>query len=173
MRNSILKILTVLGLVVFLTSQSVYGQAPPNHIKFSYIVDKLNSTSRNKKKNEKINDSLIKEIQERKVNFILTKQNEEFLRKKGSNDSLIKTIQENVSESVLESEKYFEKMEALYQKFQNNRKGPAIENYKIALEAAKEYLEKYEIVHPGDDVSRYIKYQIPKLEEKIKNLQNQ
>ena len=38
---------------------------------------------------------------------------------------------------------------------------------------AKEYLEKYEIVHPGDDVSRYIKYQIPKLEEKIKNLQNQ
>ena len=172
MRNQICKILIVVGLFVFLTSLPIYGQETLNYINLSYIADKLNSTSRNKKKNEKINDSLIKEIQNRKVNFILTEQNEEFLRKKGGNDSLIKTIRESLPEEILESEKYYAEQEALFLNFLVNRKGPTIEKYKVALEAAKEYIEKVKLNDCGD-VIKYLKFQIPKLEEKIKNLQNQ
>lgn len=172
MKNQIYVILIFFGLIVFLTSQSVYGQEKPNYINLSYIVDKLDSTSRNKQKSAKTNESLIKEIQERKVNFILTKENEDFLGKKGGNDSLIKTIQENVSEGVLESKKYHEEMDALFQKFLNNRKGPTLEKYKIAIAAAREYIEQVKLNDCGD-VIKYLKFQIPKIEEKIKSLQNQ
>lgn len=153
----------ILGLIILLFSLNTNAQKISNYINLSYIVKKLESVSQN---NEKIISKLIKEIQERKVDFILTKENEDVLRKKGSNDLLVKTIQENNSKNTLESE--IDNTEVLYQKFLNNRKGPTLENYKIALEAAKELIEKYEL--DPNDVKQYIKAQIPKLEDKIEEI---
>lgn len=55
--------------------------------------------------------------------------------------------------------------EAIYKKFTDNFNGKTVEQRKIAIEAGKEYLQKYEA--DNDEVVAYIKRVLPKVEKSI------
>ena len=99
MKNHTYKIsLIFIALFVFLNALQL--QAQENNVNLNYIFSKL--TSQTSKSSEEINTELIKEISSRKVNFVLTSENEETLKKLGATGLLIGTIDENASEKVRE-----------------------------------------------------------------------
>ena len=97
MKNHTCKIILIfIALVVFLNAQQL--QAQENNVNLNYIFSKL--TSQTDKSTEEINTELIKEISKRKVDFILSLEDEESLKNSGANNLLIGTIDENASEET-------------------------------------------------------------------------
>ena len=183
MKNWSLKSLFIIWIIVFLICQAqIYGQDKSNFINFNYILFKLTFTSRINHSNEEINAQLIKEIRERKVDFILKAENEKALKDAGGSDLLLKEILENLPKTVeieikhLDAKsKFFADAETLYDRFLVNRKGPEVEKYKIAIEAGEEFIKRYgdeekireeyreEFKKGFKEVVEYIQKQLPKL----------
>lgn len=165
--------LVLIGVIVFLLSQSqLYGQEKTDYINLNYILVKLTFTSRISHPNEEINKQLIKEIIERKVDFILTTENERAIKEVMGNDKLLQAIRENAPKTIKEEFKikeilrlakelktkeelerklnnldeksrFFAEAEILYEKFLSHRKGDTVQKIEIAFKAGKEFIEKY------------------------------
>src|SRR5688572_12954679 len=133
MKNYTFKLFLIFtGLFVFLTAQNTPAQKKSDFVNLNYILTKLTFTSRISKSAEQINDELIKEIRERKVDFILEKEIEKEIEKAGGNKLLIKTIRKNLREGFKErvslskqihSNKDNKENLALYKKYTDNFRG--------------------------------------------------
>lgn len=133
---------------------SVTAQQTPEKsdlVDLNDILSKLTFTSRISKSAEQINEELTKLVRERKVNFVLGSENEKQIKDAGGNDQLIEAIRENFKGEVktltelpakTSSDKAFEENATLYSKITKNYKGN-LEQMKIALEAAIEYVASY------------------------------
>lgn len=172
MKNYASKLGLIFAFVVFLSSQILYGQENPNYLTFEYLLGKLTFTSRINRTNEEVNDKLIKEIQEKKVDFFLTDEKEKSIREARGTDFLIKAIRDNMPKSVEdefkikeivrlakeqkdkeefeqklksldEKSRFFAEAEILYEKFLKYRKGANLEDIKTAIKLGKEFIEKY------------------------------
>lgn len=172
MKNFSRKLSLFLGLIVFVFSININAQQKANYITLNYILSKLTFTSRINHTNEEINNKLIKEIQERKVDFFLTDEREKSIKEARGTDFLIKVIRENTPKSIEEEEKikeivriakeleskkeleqklnnldektrFFVEAEILYQKFLDYRKRQNFDEIKVAIEIGKEFLQKY------------------------------
>ncbi len=122
-----------ISLFVFLIGQQVQAQRE-NHLNFNDIRETLVSKSRNSKTTEEINEQLITDIRKRGVDFMLSTEGEDALKKAGGSDLLIKSIRENLPKKLEKS--------ILYGKFLNNY-DRTTKQMKIAVEAAKEYVKKF------------------------------
>ena len=98
-----------------------------------------------------INERLIKTVSERKVYFLISKDEEVALKKEGASDLLIKTIRENLPPAVGEPM-------ILYKKFTDNYNGNATQR-KTAVEAAREFVQKYSDYKDSKDAEA-VKYAV-------------
>ena len=144
------------GLFIFLSNYQVQGQ-PEKPLNLSDIKAKLTSAFRVSEPAAEINEQLVKEICNRRVNFTLISEDEKSLKKAGASDLLIKTIRENSTEETKE-------MTSLYEKYEVNYQAVNIEQKKIALDAAKEFVKKYENSECLKEQVNYFKEAIPALE---------
>ncbi len=129
-----------------------------DRISVSYILSKFIFTSRITKPAEPINEKLVEEIIERKVNFRLDAENKKSLKEAGASDLLLKTISENYQPgSEIEAER-------LYHIYMNNYQSNKIENLKMAIDAAKEFVKKFEKDGCYAEQVKYFKDAIPMLE---------
>lgn len=109
-----------------------------DRISLGYILSKFLFTSRITKPAEPINQELIEEVLKRKVNFQLNAENEKSLKQAGVSDLLLKTISQNYQPgSEVEADR-------LYQKYIENYQSQDIKKLRIAIEAAKEFVKKFE-----------------------------
>ena len=120
---------------------------------------KLVFTSRISKSTEEINEQLVKDIKERKVNFILSYEDEESLKKTGASEALIKVIRENLPKEI-------ERKIILYKKYTDNYDGN-VSQKRIAIDAAKEYIKRYGENEEDKEIIDYLKKTIPILENQI------
>lgn len=150
-----------IGLFVFQSNYKVQGQQE-KPLNLSDITAKLTFASRSDKPIEKINEQLVKEVCNRKVDFTLTSGEESSLKKAGASDLLIRTIRENSPEETKE-------MILLYEKYVVTYQTPNIEQKKIALDAAKEFVRKYENSECLKEQVNYFKQAIPVIERRIKS----
>jgi hypothetical protein len=150
-------IFILIGLFVFANQQQVLGQEGKNSLNINDVLVKLVFNTRFNKSIEDINKQLIKDIQERKVDFRLSLEDEKSLKKIGASDSLIKAIRENFS-------KILQEQIILYKKFTDNYNGD-FEQKKIALEAAKEFVKRYSYEAKFKDIIEYFKSNIPAFEK--------
>jgi hypothetical protein len=139
----IIKLSVFLGLVLFFGQTAVAQEdkcllSESNFVTLKHILSKFRFTSRKTKSVEQLNKELIDEILERKVNFQLNAENEKSLKEAGASDLLIKTISEN-SQPEVETEAM-----RLYQLYVDNYKSDDAKSLKIALNAAKEFVKKFE-----------------------------
>lgn len=149
--------LIFIGLLIFLTAQiQIQGQDKTDHINLNYILSKLTFTSRISKSTEQINEELIKEIQERKVDFVLTSKDEEELIKANANDLLIKTIDKNASDETKENLK-----QIIYSTL-----GEHPQNTERRIELGKQYIRVFEDNLDYKVQIEYLKKAIPALEKK-------
>lgn len=146
------------GLFILLTSQQSQGQEE-RPLNLNDIQKVLVFRSRISVTTAELNYQLISEIRKRKVNFILTLDDEKSLKKAGGGDLLIKTIQENLPEKLREKI-------ILYQKYVDNYAG-TLKQKKIALEAAREYVKKYSDSKDDKEIIDYFNAAIPVLEQHI------
>lgn len=153
-----------ISLFVFLIGQQQIQAQQEKHLNFNDIRETLVSKSHISKTTEEINEQLVTDIRKRGVSFILTSEDEDALKKAGGSDLLIKSIRENLP-------KRLEERIILYRKYVNNYDG-TIEQKKIAVEAAKEFVKKFSDDKDVKDVIDYFKAAIPDL-EKIINTQNE
>ena len=56
----------------------------------------------------------------------------------------------------------------IYQKFLDNRKGPELEKYKLAVTTGKEYLEKCKSLEESTEITDYVQKQLPNVEKTVK-----
>ena len=131
-------------------------------ITLDYLLTKLESASPETDSKEKIIKELKGEIVERKMISALSYANEKRLRSVGANDSLIKTIRKNLSKPSEEEISLYNSFITCYQS--NN-----VEQTKKALEAAKEFVRKFENDGCHVELVKYFKEVIPVLETYIKN----
>ena len=141
------------------SSSQENGCSQSNRISVGYILSKFVFTSRITKPAGPINEKLIEEVLERKVNFKLNAEYEKSLREAGASDLLLKTISENYQPGT-EIE-----VERLYQIYINNFQSNKAENLKLALDAAKEFVRKFEIDGCQAEQVKYFKDAIPIIEE--------
>lgn len=159
--NRIFSVISI-GLFAFLLFQQETVGQEKAALNLNEILSKLTFTSRINNKESEINEKLITAVRERKVNFILTSEDEKSLRKAGGNDLLIKTIRENLPEKL-------EEQIILYKKFTDNYNGKTVENRRIALEAAKEFVKKYSDDESVKEIVKYFTAYIPKFEKIIRS----
>jgi hypothetical protein len=74
-----------ISLFIFLIGQQVQAQQD-KPLNLDDILSKLTFTSRIKTSTEEINRQLITDVRKRKVNFTLTRENKDSLKKAGGND---------------------------------------------------------------------------------------
>lgn len=152
---------TIIILIVlfgFINIQQVQGQQKIKYLSACNIFDNLVFGLRFNTSIDQINKSLIKEIQERGVDFTLMSEEEEkSFKKLGASDLLIKAIRENFSKTIQERIN-------LYKKFTDNYNG-TLDQKKIALEAAKEFVEKYADDADSKDIIEYFRSNIPAMEK--------
>lgn len=139
----IIKLSVFLGLVLFFGQTAVAQEdkcllSESNFVTLKHILSKFRFTSRKTKSVEQLNKELIDEILERKVNFQLNAENEKSLKEAGASDLLLKTISEN-SQPEVETEAM-----RLYKLYVDNYKSDDAKSLKIALNAAKEFVKKFE-----------------------------
>lgn len=127
------------------------------------IASKLNFTSQISKSKDEINQQLIDEIGERKINFILNETDENTLKKDGANDLLIKAIYLNSTNKI-------EEQKILYEEFTNNYSGN-LQQRKIAVKAAKEYVRRYSDEKDSKEMINYLVQYISLAEEHNKRLE--
>ncbi len=126
----------------------VFGQKP-KPITLDEIISKLTLNSQNEKSADENNRQPIEEISERKVNFSLDEQGEKSLKKAGASDLLITAIYLNSTNKI-------EEQKVLYQSFVDNYSG-SLQQRKIALEAAKEFVRKYSDDKESEKIIEYFK----------------
>ncbi len=153
-----------ISLFVFLIGQQQVQAQQEKHLNLNHIRERLASKSRGSKTTKEINEQLIADIRKRGVNFHLTSKDKNSLKKAGGSNLLIKTIRENLS-------KNFKEQTLLYQKFVDNYDG-TIEQKKIAIEAAKEFVKKFSDDEDVKEVIDYLNTAIPDLEYVIANKGN-
>ena len=161
-RRETLKVFFFLGLLT-LFCQTVFGQKDHcgNPFSFDEILSKF--TTRRTISSEPINKELSGEIAKRKIGFELNEANEKTLRDAGANDSLIKLIRENVFQDAIDEK-------ILYAKYFENYDSVKVEKIKIAIEAAKEFIEKFENKECHTELVKYYKEAIPQLIKTIKDI---
>lgn len=147
------------GLFIFLFGHQLIQAQQEAPLIFDEILSKLKITSQTKESLKKLNEQLIKDVRMRRVDFDLTLKNKKALTKVGGNYFLIKAINEN-------SPKYIEAKAILYRKFTDNYNG-TIEQKKIALEAAQEYMFRYGSDQEDRQVIDYFRETIPKMQRII------
>ena len=155
-RKSIVTIICI-GLLIFLVGQQEIQGQQEKPVSFEHIKAKLVFRSRISKSNEEINKQLIIDIRKRGVNFILSSVDTKILKKIGANDLLIKAILENLSKEL-------EEQIILYKKYTDNFNG-TIKQKKIAIEAAKEFVNKYSDNKELKDIIDYFRKNGPFLEK--------
>jgi len=104
------------GLFVFLIGQQEISGQQKKEVNLNDILSKLTFTSSISKKKPEINEQSIADILERKVNFILSLEDEQSVKKAGGSELLIKTIRENLPKKI-------EEKILLYNKFVINYNG--------------------------------------------------
>ncbi len=149
-----------ISLFVFLIGQQRVQAQRENHLNFNDIRETLVSKSRNSKTTEETNEQLITDIRKRGVDFMLSTEGEDALKKAGGSDLLIKSIRENLPKKLEKN--------ILYGKFLNNY-DRTTKQMKIAVEAAKEYVKKFSDDDDKDvkEIIDYFKSVIPELEKAI------
>ena len=150
-------------IVVFVSfnTQQVYGQQRVKYVNVCQVFDNLVFGLRFNNNIAEINKLMIKQIQERGVDFKLqNKEEENSFRKIGASDLLIKAIRENYSKEL------GEKID-LYKKFTDNHASKNPEQSKIAIDAAKEFIKRYSDVEEDKDIIEYFKKWIPATEKQI------
>ena len=152
-------VIICIGLFVFANSQKIQGQEKKDYLNLNSIRLKLVFTSRISKSTEEINEQLVKDIKERKVNFILSYEDEESLKKTGASEALIKVIRENLPKEI-------ERKIILYKKYTDNYDGN-VSQKRIAIDAAKEYIKRYGENEEDKEIIDYLKKTIPILENQI------
>lgn len=158
--SKIIKLSVFLGLIFFF-GQTVLSSQCPERISHNDILAKL--TSSKAKSLAQLNEELINEVLQRKVDFELTENKEKSLRFFGANDLLIKTIREN----RLEKSELEEDSKKLYEMFINSEKKPDSEEINRILEFSKIYVNKYEHYECEKEIVRYLKESIPVLEKQL------
>lgn len=128
------------------------------------ILVKLTFTSRISKTAKQINGELIKQINERKVGFGLTKHDEQEIKKRGGNLALIKAIKANFLET--RSPEIIEQ-ETLYKKFIGCHQKTDLESRKLCLGIAKEIVQKWENIHGDETQINYFRGYISHIEKLI------
>lgn len=157
--RQILKFSVCLALVLFL-GQTVSGQGNEcgGELSFDEILTKF--TIRKTISAEPVNKELIGQVIKRKTDIELSAANEKTLRDAGASEVLVKAIRENVSAKSVEAVR-------LYRAYVENYQSEKIENLKIALDAAKEYIRKFENDGCNIEVVKYFKDAVLVLEEKF------
>lgn len=162
------KIATIfIGFFILLSCQQIQGQQEIKYVSACNIFDNLVFGLRFDSSIDEINKVLVKRVQELGVDFTLSLEEEKSFRKIGASDLLIKAIRENFSKTLRE------KID-LYKKFTDNYNGKTIEQKKIAVDAAKEFIEKFSDEEDGSKILiEYLRKVIPALEKQIvKQTQN-
>lgn len=153
---------TCIGLFIFLAGQrQVEGQIE-EQLTLKQIIKTLKFKSKSKSMNN-VNEQLIMDVRNRTVGFELTAKSEKTLKNAGANAKLIKVIRENTLKSLNEAT-------TLYKKFTDNYDG-TLEQKKLALTAAKEFMDKYSSNDEANNrqVINYLREFIPYLEQVIRN----
>lgn len=178
MKYHICKTLTVsicVGLFVFFIGQQQAQGQRKKALSLNEILVKLSFTSRINRSIEEINEQIILEVNNRRVNFVVTSKDEESLRKAGGNDLLIKVIRKNPPKSLKEKIDLLQEKQILYKKFTDNYNG-TLEQKRTAIEAAKEYLRKYENEKEMDENDKqiidYFRLNLPAFIEMINRKKN-
>ena len=140
MKSTIKAVATLIFLLIFGGIQQTHGQENQNYFDFEEILTKLNSASNNEKSLGEINAQLIKDIQKRKVDFILTSEDKKSLKKAGGSKLLIKSLSENVFKK---EQDLINQRQSLYKKFTDNYASKNPDQLKIAIEAGKEFVKRY------------------------------
>jgi len=99
MRTCFLRFVIFAICIGFLIISQVQGQEK-EFVNLQEIRKTLVFRSRIKITTEELNERLISEIRNRKVNFILTSEEEDSLKKVGGSNLLIKTIRENLPKKL-------------------------------------------------------------------------
>lgn len=147
-----------LSIFVIANSLQVYGQQKEKLVSACHIFDNLVFGLRFNSSIVEVNRRIIKQIQERGVDFRLeSKEEENSFRKIGASELLIQAIRGNFS-------KILQEQTILYKKFTDNYNGTP-EQKKIALYAAKEYIEKYAEDEESKDIIEYFRKTIPAMEK--------
>jgi len=155
---------TFISLFVFLIGQQQVQAQQGKPLNLNDIQKTFISTSHISKTIEELNEQLITDIRKRKVNFILTSEDEDSLKKAGGSDLLIKEIRENLPERTKEKI-------ILYQEYLNNYDKKTVPEIKIAVKAAKEYVKKFSDDKDDKEIIDYFKAAIPNLEKNIADLE--
>lgn len=157
MKNYTFKLFLIFTfLFVFLTAQQFKAQERSDFINLNYILSKLMSEPA-----WEINQNLIEEIREQKVDFILTSEDEGRLKKSGANDLLIKTIDENASEKVKEEivQKVFNSVEGC------NKSGLSSKQKEHLIKYGKQFIRVFSNDSEYEPQVKYLKKAIPQLEK--------
>ena len=145
----------------FFNTQQVYGQQEVKYVTVCQVFDNLVFGLRFNNNIAEINKWLIKQIQERGVDFKLeSKEEENSFRKIGASDLLIKAIRENYSKEL-------EEKSDLYKKFTENYASKNPEQLKIAIESGKEFVKRYREDESVKEIVDYLVKTIPALERRI------
>jgi hypothetical protein len=149
------------GCFVFSINHQQIQAQQKNSLSFKDILSKLNSASRINNSVKEVNEQLIIDVRNHGISFDLTLKNKESLRKIGSSDFLIKVIDEH-------SPKHIKEKAILYQKFTDNYIGTIVQK-KIALEAAKEFIMRYNNDQELDNktIINYFREVIPLFQQMI------
>ena len=111
-RKFIRQIFFYIGLFALAFQNAPAQEEKPKPLSLNDILAKLTFTSRIDKTGEQINDKLIKQINKRKVDFELSKNDEQQIKKRGGTIALINAINENYLEEVV-SQKMKEQRECI------------------------------------------------------------
>ncbi len=152
------------GLLIFIINQQSVQAQQENPLNLSLIRKTLFLRFRLGESNEEINGKLIAEINIRKVDFILTSEDEEVLKKAGGSDLLIKAIRGNLPKEVETKLIRIEEQKILYTKFTDNYNG-TVEKKKIAIEAGKEFIKRYSDDRSVKEIIDYLVINVPQLEK--------
>ena len=163
-QNSI-KTFILIGLFIFLIGeQEVQCQQKMKYVTSEIVLDNLIFGLRLTKSIDEINRRLIEQIKKYKVDFTLRSEEEKAFKRIGASDLLIKAIRENYS-------KILQDQIILYKRFTDNYNG-TLEQKKIALEAAKEFVEKYRDDADSKDIIEYFRKFIPAFEKYLNDIKN-
>ena len=144
--------------LILLFGQTVLSQEIKcNQISFDEILAKFRFNPLKSKSVEEINKELVNEIRENKVNFTLKSADQKKLKEVGANDLLIEAIRQNLREDSKEAI-------LIYQKYVDYYESDNLEQIKIALDAAKEFVEKFENDGCYTEQVKYFKNAIPVLD---------
>lgn len=138
-RKFIGKVFVCLSLF-FSAFQNASAQEKPEPLTLNDILAKLTFTSRIDKTVAQINAKLVEQIEERKVGFKITKDDEQKIKQRGGNLVLIKAVEENFLETrspeLIAQQNLYEKFIACYPKTD-------LESRKLCLKVAKEFIDKF------------------------------